>query len=55
VANANAASDVMAVVTTIAVAVVTKANSKAKRMKILHMIAPRFPSTSYAQGTGNDL
>jgi hypothetical protein len=41
VANANAASDVMAVVTTVAVAVVTKANTKAKRMKILRMIVPR--------------
>ena len=31
----------MAVVTTAAVAVVTKANTKAKRMKILRMIVPR--------------
>jgi hypothetical protein len=31
VASANAASDVMAVVTTVAVAVVTKANTKAKK------------------------
>jgi hypothetical protein len=30
----------MAVVTTVAVAVVTKANTKAKRMKILRMIVP---------------
>ena len=42
-ACANAASDVMAVVTAVAVAVVTKANTKAKRMKILRMIVPRFP------------
>jgi hypothetical protein len=43
VASANAASDVMAVVTTVAVAVVTGANTKAKTMKILRMIVPRFP------------
>jgi hypothetical protein len=55
VASANAASDVMAVVTTVAVAVVTKANTKAKTMKILRIIVPRFPCTPYAQGTGNDL
>jgi hypothetical protein len=48
VASANAASDVMADVTTVAVAVVTKANTKAKRMKILRMIFPRFPSALYA-------
>jgi hypothetical protein len=46
VASANAASDVMADVTTVAVAVVTKANTKAKRMKILRMIVPRFPWSS---------
>jgi hypothetical protein len=55
VASANAASDVMAVVTTVAVAVVTRANTKPKTMKILRMIVPRFPSTFYAKGTGNDL
>jgi hypothetical protein len=49
VASANAASDVMAVVTTVAVAVVTKANTKAKRMKILRMIVPRFPRIFYAR------
>jgi hypothetical protein len=45
VASANAASDVIADVTTVAVAVVTKANTKAKRMKILRIIVPRFPCT----------
>ena len=49
-ASANAASDVMAVVTTMAVAVVTKANTKAKRMKILRMIVPRFPGPFLCQG-----
>jgi hypothetical protein len=49
VASANAASDVMAVVTTVAVAVVTKANTKAKRMKILRMIVPHFRRTFYAR------
>jgi hypothetical protein len=39
----------MAVVTTVAVAAVTKANTKAKRMKILRMIVPRFPCTFYAR------
>ena len=37
VASAMAASDDTAVTTTVAVAVVTKANTKAKRMKILRM------------------
>ena len=54
-ASANAASDVMAVVTTVAVAVVTKANTKAKRMKILRMIVPRFPRVFLCQGADNDL
>ena len=39
-ARANAPSEVMAVVTTVAVAVVTKANTKAKGMKILRMTVP---------------
>ena len=45
----------MAVVTTVAVAVVTKANTKAKRMKILRMIVPRFPCTFYARELVNGL
>jgi hypothetical protein len=54
VASANSAYDVMAVVTTVTVAVVTKANTKAKRMKILRMIVPVSP-VLLSQGTGNDL
>jgi hypothetical protein len=53
VASANSAYDVMAVVTTVTVAVVTKANTKAKR-KILRMIVPVSP-VLLSQGTGNDL
>jgi hypothetical protein len=49
VASASAASDVMAVVTTAAVPAVTKANTKAKRMKIFRMIV------CYAKGPFNDL
>ena len=49
-ACANAASDVMAVVTTVAVVAVTKANTKAKRMKILRMIVPPFPLYLLCQG-----
>jgi hypothetical protein len=54
VASANAAYDVMAVVTTVTVAVVTKANTKAKRMKILRMIVP-VSLALLCQGAGNDL
>ena len=53
-ASANAASDVMAVATTVAVAVVTKANTKAKRMKILRIIVP-VSLALLCQGAGNDL
>jgi hypothetical protein len=42
VASASAASEVTAVVTTVAVAPLTKANTRAKRMKILRMIVPHF-------------
>jgi hypothetical protein len=39
----------MAVVTTVAVAAVTKVNTKPKRMKILRMIIPRSLCTFYAR------
>jgi hypothetical protein len=45
----------MAVVTAVTVAVVTNANTKAKRMKILRMTVPPFPLWVVCQGAGNDL
>jgi hypothetical protein len=37
------------------VAVVTKANTKAKRMKIMRMTVPHFRCRLYASRSGNDL
>ena len=55
VASAMAASEDTAVTTTVAVAVVTKANTTAKRMKILRMTRPHVRCGVYARGPGNDL
>ncbi len=50
-ASANAASDVMAVVTTVAAAVVTKANTNAKRIKILRVTVLPFSLYLLCHGT----
>jgi len=44
-----AVSEVTAVVTTVAVAVVTKANTRAKRMKILHNDSPPISVLAFKQ------
>ena len=55
VARAKAASEVIAVVTTVAVVPVTRAKTTANRMKSLRMMIPHFRCTLYARRWRRDL
>ena len=55
VAHAKAASEVIAVVTTVTVAPDTRAKTTANRMKSLRMMIPHFHCTLYARRSRRDL